>query len=463
MIHALTASLFTLLLLTPAGPGWLGVFLGDSDRAVVSEVIPGSPAQKAGLQGGDVLLAVGDDKTATREDLIRVVQGLEPGAKVRLLVERDNREIKIAVTLGERPANPGAGTVEAQEPPRPTGSRRGQSPPRPPVPAPAPRAEAAPSSPRGLDAQAGQGERAGEGRGFLGLSILERDGLLAVERAIADGPAAEAGFEEGDRIVAIGDRSVRNLADLDRAMRGLRPGQSVAITTMRGDSKRSTTVRLGSRPGAGSEIESTRRAAIERPSQGASGVAPILRIRQQAAELDVPEVPETEATAAEVTEAEVTETEVTETEVVEVLGGEVVVPTEPAPQHGQQEVAEVKDRPRIRWATPGDRAAPVQGRDVVPSRGADRPDRPERANRASGANRELRIELQQLRQELRQLRLLLERMRREGRLGGEATEQETRRGRAATRRGRSRAGAGAGNRGRARAGARRGREGGGGE
>ena len=97
-MHPISALLVSfLLLLGPIADGWLGIYLEDRDEAVVAEVIPGSPAAKAGVKAGDVILAVGDRATPTRQKLIEVVGAAAPGASVSLKVQRDGREMVLEV------------------------------------------------------------------------------------------------------------------------------------------------------------------------------------------------------------------------------------------------------------------------------------------------------------------------------------------------------------------------------
>ena len=74
-MHMTVAPFLSLLLLAPAIDGWLGIYLdNEAVQAVIGEVIPESPAARAGLRAGDVLLAVGDLATGTRESFIAAVR-----------------------------------------------------------------------------------------------------------------------------------------------------------------------------------------------------------------------------------------------------------------------------------------------------------------------------------------------------------------------------------------------------
>lgn len=95
---------------------WLGVSLGPIDKelekylglkdrngAVVGGVVSGSPADRSGVQSGDVIIEIDNKKVLKPEDLINVVKGSKVGDSLSLLVIR-NRQLKlIKVKLGEMP------------------------------------------------------------------------------------------------------------------------------------------------------------------------------------------------------------------------------------------------------------------------------------------------------------------------------------------------------------------------
>jgi S1-C subfamily serine protease len=64
-----------------------------------------SPAQQAGLQSGDVIVAVNGQPVASNSDLAAAVATQTPGTKITLTVVRGSNQQSITVTLGERPTN----------------------------------------------------------------------------------------------------------------------------------------------------------------------------------------------------------------------------------------------------------------------------------------------------------------------------------------------------------------------
>lgn len=66
-----------------------------------------SPAQSAGLQKGDIIVAVNGQAVAGNNDLAAALQTQQPGAKVQIKYIRGSSTNTVAVTLGERPTNAG--------------------------------------------------------------------------------------------------------------------------------------------------------------------------------------------------------------------------------------------------------------------------------------------------------------------------------------------------------------------
>lgn len=82
---------------------------GGMAAVTIGAVVKDSPADKAGLKQGDVIIAANDQKIETPNDLVTLVQGSKPGDKVTLSVRRSGEEqpLEITVTLGENPDKKG--------------------------------------------------------------------------------------------------------------------------------------------------------------------------------------------------------------------------------------------------------------------------------------------------------------------------------------------------------------------
>jgi S1-C subfamily serine protease len=92
----------------------------DQQGVLIQEVIRGTPAEDAGLLGGDqaveinnqlvslggdLIVAVDGESVASMEELRSTIQELDPGQEVILTIIRTGDEIETTVTLGERPAS----------------------------------------------------------------------------------------------------------------------------------------------------------------------------------------------------------------------------------------------------------------------------------------------------------------------------------------------------------------------
>ena len=97
--------------------GWLGVViqsispeiaeslkLKNTDGALVSEILEGSPALNSGLKRRDIIISVDGKKIKKMEELPRIIGSLKPKTKVILSVLRDGKKFKIDVILGSIPS-----------------------------------------------------------------------------------------------------------------------------------------------------------------------------------------------------------------------------------------------------------------------------------------------------------------------------------------------------------------------
>lgn len=83
--------------------GYMGVTLGTSAAGVsLSSVVPGSPAEKAGLKAGDIVRSAEELPVGQMADLQEALSTLRPGAVVTLEVERGDEDLSFEFALGER-------------------------------------------------------------------------------------------------------------------------------------------------------------------------------------------------------------------------------------------------------------------------------------------------------------------------------------------------------------------------
>jgi serine protease Do len=100
--------------------GWLGVAVQDlppedvgrrgtapaARGVLVAGVERGSPAARAGLRQGDVVLSINGDRVDTSRALVRTIAAVPPGQTVRLSILREGRPTDVPVQVGRRPAQP---------------------------------------------------------------------------------------------------------------------------------------------------------------------------------------------------------------------------------------------------------------------------------------------------------------------------------------------------------------------
>jgi putative serine protease PepD len=102
---------------TGVSKAYLGVYLTDettqlqqqyglvpSSGALVESVASGSPADKAGVQAGDVIVAFNGNSVSSAQDLSTLVQKASPGQNATLTVWRGQQKITVNVTLTSAPA-----------------------------------------------------------------------------------------------------------------------------------------------------------------------------------------------------------------------------------------------------------------------------------------------------------------------------------------------------------------------
>jgi serine protease Do len=174
--------------------------LSQLTGAIVSDVQAGSPAAKAGIEQGDVILAVDDNPVDSSNSLRNHVAPLGPDATVKLTVVRNGSNREVTVKLAELPAERADGRG-------PSGGAE------------------EPTSGHGLSVQPLTPELARQ------LGVEGRSGVVVAEVA-PDGPAAEAGLQEGDVITRANGQAVTSASELRSALaanRGEKPSLLLVV------------------------------------------------------------------------------------------------------------------------------------------------------------------------------------------------------------------------------------------
>ncbi|ATD68844.1 peptidase S1 [Luteimonas chenhongjianii] len=177
-----------------------GFKLPDTKGALVQEVLPGSPAQKAGIEPGDVIRSVDGTEIVSSSELPPLVGSKTPGTRVRVGIFREGRTREFDVTLSalEGAATSAAAGTQSQAPAAATGGNA--------------------LGLVGRDLDAAQRRQYGLGND---------EGVLVANAGT--GAAARAGIAPGDVILRVGRTPVASAAALDRALREIKPGDTVML------------------------------------------------------------------------------------------------------------------------------------------------------------------------------------------------------------------------------------------
>jgi serine protease Do len=191
--------------------GWLGVSIQpltpdlaksfgakDTKGVLVSDVMADSPAAKAGLQPGDIILEFDGKRAEGPGDLQRAVGFASPGATTRVKVWRDQGEKTLEMKIGEAPEE-----REARAPGR------------------------GPRTLLGLEVRAVTPDIARQ----LNLRSTEGVVVVGVEEESA---AAEAGVQRGDVVREINRQRIRSVADFERLTKDVKEGDRLTLLLQRG-------------------------------------------------------------------------------------------------------------------------------------------------------------------------------------------------------------------------------------
>ena len=88
------------------GMVYVGITLDfdDSIKGIgIQQVAPESPAAKAGLQPGDVIVKISEAEVNSPQDLPGILRQRKPGDKIDVTVKRGDKEVKLEVTLSGPP------------------------------------------------------------------------------------------------------------------------------------------------------------------------------------------------------------------------------------------------------------------------------------------------------------------------------------------------------------------------
>jgi len=177
------------------------------EGVIVQSVLPKSPAEQAGLEPGDVILAANGVKIADPKMLQQIVERLEIGKTYDLQVVRDGNPVTLSVTIAELPQMLGQARAEAEES-GPVGKEFGDL---------------------GLQVEALTPDLAKQ----FGFSDVKGVVVLSVNEGSA---AGNAGVKQGDLIEKVGTTAVNSVTEFDDAVKqhSLKEGIVLHLRTAEG-------------------------------------------------------------------------------------------------------------------------------------------------------------------------------------------------------------------------------------
>ncbi len=193
--------------------GWLGVAiqqlspelmqafkLENNTGALIADVMPDSPAKRAGLRRGDIIVGFNGDEVRESSELPRLVATMPPGTKATVDIIRNGKPLSIPVELG---------TLEEDE---------GQA-----------VAAAKPS-----EVEVSLGLRVAPITPDIATSLkLESTDGVVISGVDVDGPAAEAGLRRGDVVRAINRLPISDIDDYETVTSNLRTDTTVLLLVER--------------------------------------------------------------------------------------------------------------------------------------------------------------------------------------------------------------------------------------
>jgi len=189
--------------------GWLGVYiqeitheiaqsfnLGRPVGALVSQVIPDSPAQKAGLKAGDVIMSFNKKSILDSSDLPPLVGRVPVGSKAKVELLRNGRKITLNVLIEQLPSDD--------------------------KPIAAAQSKPAASNRMGVEVV----DLDADSRKVLGRGVL-------VRKVVAGSSAHQAGLMAGDVLLQLDRKNVKNVTDFRKKVANLPTGRMIPVLVHR--------------------------------------------------------------------------------------------------------------------------------------------------------------------------------------------------------------------------------------
>ena len=176
-----------------------GFGLPKPQGALVNSVEKGGPAERAGIEAGDVILRFDGKPVNSSEDLPRIVGGTKPGSSIAVQVWRNKAARDMQVVVAELSDDRATRQARGGKPQPQAGNRFGMA--------------------------------------LADLSDAQRKELKIEGGVLVDGvqgAAAQAGLRRGDVILAINNQDVKSIEQFQQLMGGFDKGRIVALLVRRG-------------------------------------------------------------------------------------------------------------------------------------------------------------------------------------------------------------------------------------
>jgi serine protease Do len=171
----------------------------DTRGAVVQDVTPSKPADRAGIQHGDIITEIDGKPIRTNRDLIDYISYLPVGSEVRITVLRNGERRTLSARTAERPLESAQADENTPNPTEPARNKLGMS-------------------VQDLTPQLRQ---------TYGIADNTRGVVVTSVKAVS--AAADAGVSEGDVISEVQAQHINNVNDFKKAIEGLRSGQKARM------------------------------------------------------------------------------------------------------------------------------------------------------------------------------------------------------------------------------------------
>jgi len=192
--------------------GWIGIyfqpltpeladFFGAKEGVLISDVVPNSPAAKAGLQKGDIITKFNGEKITEGKELQKKVKNTPTGEKINLTIIRNKKEIEVTLELGEKPSSEVSATQDEIEKTEIPGIKVAE-----------------------INSE------------LVEKYHLDNDKGVVITDVEKGSPAALAGLEAGDIILQINNHSINTIEDYNNVTTSLKEGDIVVLLVKRGKS-----------------------------------------------------------------------------------------------------------------------------------------------------------------------------------------------------------------------------------